>query len=126
VTPPSTSTAASFTVLDWIGAALAAITALALFAFAAVGPSYAAMFRDLGTAERLSTLTTLAISGWFPAALGVVVSAGAAAGARLEAPLGTRRALVVVACVGGAVGIGACLVGAYLPIFALAGAIKSG
>jgi hypothetical protein len=114
-----------FTILDWGGTVVAGFSAVGLLSFPVVGRSFAAVFRDFGDAERLPALTRLAISGWFPIALGLVVGTGVTLGVRQASDLGRRRAWIVGAFVVGAAGFALCLVGVYLPIFALAGAIKA-
>ena len=82
------------------------------------------MFRDLGSANHLPTLTRLVISGWLPVILGLFVVSGVVVGVRGPIPLSGRRTLIVLAFVIGGVGFAVCLVGLYLPIFAVADAIK--
>ena len=113
----------AFTALDWIGTVLAAAAAAALFFFPVVGARFADMFKDFG--GRLPALTLLAISTWFPVALGVVVIiATLSGGALVSLPIGTRRALVVAAFALGVLAVVLCWVGVYLPIFELSGNIK--
>ena len=50
---------------------------------------------------------------------------GVVGGMRRAVPLPRRRAFVVGAFVLGGVGFGLCLVGIYLPIFAIAAALKA-
>jgi hypothetical protein len=83
------------------------------------------MFRDFGSAERLPALTKLAISVWFPVVLGLIVLTGVLVGVRRALPLARRRAFIVAAFLLGGGGFALCLLGAYLPIFALAEAVKA-
>jgi hypothetical protein len=108
--------------LDWIAAIAAALEAAALFVFPLVGRSFAVVFRDLG--GELPLLTRLAISPWFPLSLAALVGAGIAVGARTKTNAPLRRGMLVGAWVTGGLALGACLVGLYWPIFAIAGAIK--
>lgn len=123
--PVDTQKPEPFTILDWVGAVVAGFSALGLLAFPVAGRSFATMFKDLGSPERLPALTRLAISGWFPVVLGLVVGAGVTFGVRRASALGRRRAWIVGAFVVGGVGFALCLVGVYLPIFAVAGAVKA-
>ena len=121
--PPLEGSRAVFTALDWIGAALAGAVALALGLFPIVGRAFGGMFEDLGARAALPLLTRLATSGWFPPALAIPAVAALALAVR-PGPLGPRRGLVVGAFLLGAAGLATCLVGVYLPVFALAGAVK--
>jgi MFS family permease len=117
--------APGFTVGDWIGTVIAGFAATGLLLFPVVGRSFASMFRDFGDANELPALTRLAISGWFPAALGITAVVGLGAGTRRSARLSRRRAFIVAAFIVGCVGIGLCLVGVYLPIFSIAGKVTA-
>ena len=114
-----------FTVLDWLGTVVAGFSAVGLLLFPVAGRSFGSMFRDLGSGSHLPTLTTLAISGWFPMLLGLLVGTGVVVGVRPTVPLARRRILIVGAFVLGGIGFGLCLVGVYLPIFAIAGAVRA-
>ena len=117
--------ASVFTALDWVGAAAAGFVGLALLAFPIAGRNFAAMYRSFGSRESLPRLTLLAVSWWFPLALGVVVVAivALASGRRLSLP--ARRACVLAAFVAGCAGVALCMIGAYLPIYELAGAVNA-
>jgi hypothetical protein len=118
--------AGSFTVLDWIGALFAGKAVIGLLAFWFVaGRSFESTFRDLGSAEQLPMLTRIVISSWFPTTVGLIAAVGLALGIRPGAALRRRRAWIVGAFVLGGAGLGLCVVGAYLPVFELAGKIKS-
>jgi hypothetical protein len=117
--------AQQFTVLDWIGTVVAGSTGLGLLLFPFASRTFASMFRDFGPAANLPALTRLVISGWFPMLLGLVVIAGVVAGVRRAGSLSKRRAVLVGAFVLGGVSFGVCLVGLYLPIFAIANAVKA-
>ena len=119
-------TTQSFTALDWIGASVAGFPALGLLLFPLAGRAFASMFRDMGSPDRLPTLTRLAVSGWFPPLLGLLVVTAGANCLRDALPLPTRRAFIIGAFLLGAVGLGLCLLGAYLPIFSIANAVKAG
>lgn len=113
-----------FTVLDWIGVVLAAFSAVGLLLFPVAGRTFAGMYKDFGSSGDLPGLTRLATSAWFPPLLALFVGASIAMGLRRR-PLGVRRAWVVSAFVLGGVSFGLCLVGAYLPVFAIAGAVRA-
>jgi hypothetical protein len=117
--------AQGFTVLDWLGTVVAGFSAFGLLLFPLAGRTFASMFRDVGSANHLPALTRLVISGWLPVILGLLVVSGVVAGVRAATPLSRRRAFIVGAFVLGGVGFGVCLVGLYLPIFAIADAVKS-
>jgi hypothetical protein len=106
------------------GIVLSTLGAIGLFLFPLASGPFAAMFKDMGDAE-LPLLTRVALSAWFPIGLGVVVVAGAVAGARGGGPLSRRRALILVSAIFAIGGMIACVIGMYLPIFALAGKIKA-
>ena len=115
-------TEARFATFDWIAAIAAALEASALFVFPLVGRSFAAIFRDFG--GELPSLTKLAISLWFPLLLAALVGAAIAIGAHTKTSAPVRRGMLVGAWVTGGLALGACVVGLYWPIFAIAGAIK--
>ncbi len=89
-----------------------------------MGNAFAGIFRDLGGEEHLPTLTTLAVSLWFPPLLGLVVALATARGVRGALPLTQRRLWVLGAMVFAGVSIGACVIGVYMPMFMLSGNIK--
>src|SRR5262245_55399988 len=115
--PPPT-----FTTLDWIGTVVAGFGALGLALFPIAGRTFGSMFRDLGSASQLPALTSLAISWWFPLILALVVATGLVFGVRRTSSIQRRRAWIVAAVILGAAGFALCLVGAYLPILAIADA----
>ncbi len=115
----------SFTTLDWVGTIVAAFAGVGLLLFPLAGRSYAAMYRDFGSHEQLPALTKLATSGWFPTVLATVVVSCMVLGVfRPGTPLSVRRAWIVGAFLVGCAGFALCLVGTYLPVFALAGAVR--
>jgi hypothetical protein len=113
----------TFGVLDGLGAALAALGALALATFPTAGGNFAAMFEDFGSLSELPLLTRLATTTWFPLLLAATVAGMLGVGFGRRAP--ARRYWLLGAVVLGAAGFALCLVGVYLPIFAIAGAIKA-
>jgi hypothetical protein len=115
-----------FTALDWIGTAVTLLAALGLLYFPIAGRTFAGMFADFGGARPLPTLTALAISWWFPLALGLATGGGVALGLRRASTLGRRRAWIVGAFLFAGLGLTLCLIGAYLPVFELADKIKAG
>jgi hypothetical protein len=112
-----------FTSLDWIGVVVAAFSALVLAMFPLAGEAFAVMLKDFGSADDLPVLTRLATSTWFPMALAFPVIAALLTGVRGRGPIARRRAWIVAAFVLGCAGFAVCLVGVYLPVFALAGAV---
>ncbi len=122
---PSRALEEEFTVLDWIGAIVAGSFSLALLLFPIAGQTFSSMFRDFGSSDQLPLLTQAAVSSWFPIALAAVALATLARGIRATIPLRRRRKWVVCAFLLGGFGFGLCLVGAYLPIFSLAGAVRA-
>jgi hypothetical protein len=116
----------AFTTLDWIGAILAVGLSLALLIFPfAWGRSVALTFEDLNAAQ-LPSLTTLVLSQWFAPLLGTSAAVGTVVGgASKTVPIGRRRACVVAGFLVALIGFTVCLVGAYLPMFEIAGAIKA-
>jgi hypothetical protein len=119
------STGLRLTTLDRMGAVFAGFAALALLSFPIIGRSFARMFQDFGSRERLPTLTLLAMSTWFPVSLGLIVTAMVLTGASGRLSLQVRRACIVMGFVIGGMGFALCVVGVYLPVFELAGAIKA-
>ena len=110
--------------LDVAGIVTAGLGAVGLFLFPLASGPFAAVFKDLGNAD-LPALTRIALSTWFPLSLGAIVSCGAVLGLRGGGSLARRRALILGSSVLAAGGVIACVVGMYLPIFSLAGAIKA-
>lgn len=113
----------AFTVLDWLGTVVAGFSALALAMFPITGRSFAGMFNDLGSRAELPLLTRLATTTWFPLLLVIPVVTTLALGLRGRHALSTRRLWIVSAFLLGGVSFAVCLVGVYLPIFSIAGAI---
>jgi hypothetical protein len=112
------------TSLDGIAVFLTGLVAAGLFAFPfAVGRHFGAMFADFGSAP-LPPLTGLAVSVWFPCALGAMVAGGPVLACIPAVPLAYRRRVLVAAFVLGCVSVGVCVVGVYLPLFELADKIK--
>ena len=121
-TPPARE---PFTVLDWVGTVAAGFSFVSLLTFPIAGRAFASMFESVGTPASMPLLTQLATSIWFPLLLALPVGACLGLGLRLHRPLPTRRALVVSAFVLGCLFFGLCLIGTYLPIFAIASAVKA-
>jgi hypothetical protein len=113
----------SFSALDWTGALLAGFGVLGLLGFPLVGRTYAGMFEDFGAHAALPRLTRLATSVWFPCVLSLPAIASLMLGFRRR-PIAQRRLCVVGATVLGWGALALCVVGLYLPIFALAGAVR--
>jgi hypothetical protein len=121
---PSLPASGDLTVLDWIGVFLTILVGLDLLAFPVIGARYQALYADFGS-HGLPLLTRLAVSLWFPPMVGALVAAAIAVGLTRRFALRARRSLVAVAFVLGAICLALCWVGVYLPIFQLAGQIRS-
>ncbi len=113
-----------FTTLDWIGVVIAAINALGLVLFPIAGRAFAGMYEDFGPSGQLSVLTRLATSVWFPPALALAVVAAIVVALRSARPLAVRRAWIVGAFGLGLVSVGVCVVGTYLPLWTVGGAVR--
>jgi hypothetical protein len=110
--------------LDIAGIVTSALGAIGLFLFPLASAPFAGMFKDFGNVE-LPLLTRVALTTWFPISLGCLAAACAFLGVRMRSSLPRRRALILVAVLSAAGGMIACVIGMYLPIFALAGSIKA-
>jgi hypothetical protein len=117
--------APGFTALDWFGTVAAGFGALALLTFPIAGRSFATMLRDFGSPEHLPALTKLAVSWWFPMALALPVAAALVFALRQDLALRKRRACIVAAFILGGIALAVCVIGVYLPVFSLAGAMKA-
>jgi type II secretory pathway component PulF len=116
---------ARLTTLDVIAVLLTGLVSATLVAFPhVVAPRYREMFADFGAAP-LPALTRLVLSTWFPTALGAATATGPILGCIPAIPLTFRRIALVAAFVLGLASFAVCLVGLYLPIFALADSIKA-
>lgn len=113
-----------FTALDWIAVVLAVLGAGSMLWLAAIGPTFAAMYRDFGSATELPMLTRFTTSLWGPALLALPVLGVLGAGLRAHA-ISARRLGVVLAFVLALGGIALCYVGDYLPIWQVADAIRA-
>lgn len=114
-----------FTALDWIGVVAAGFSCVSLLAFPIAGRAFAQMFEDVGSRASMPLLTQLATSFWFPLVLAVPVGTCLGFGLQRRRPLQGRRAWVAGAFVLGCLFFGLCLVGTYLPVFAIADAVKA-
>ncbi len=114
-----------FTILDWLGTVAAGFSVVGLLLFPIAGWSFAGMFEDMGSRASLPLLTRLATSAWFPLALAVPVVVSLAFGLRASTRLSRRLAWVVGAVILVGAAFGLCLIGTYLPVFAIAGAVKA-
>jgi type II secretory pathway component PulF len=105
-----------------------AVVAIEIAAMAAIWsvwiPALDRMYRDLGSAA-LPQLTKTILHGWWSgASIAAMVAALMVALVGVKRPA-ARGTLLAITTVGGGLVIAATLVGAYLPIFQLAGAIRS-
>lgn len=121
--PVTDARANAFTVLDWIGTALAASALVGLAALPLGG--FRAMFRDLGSPETLPLLTRVALLPGFTLVAALPSAALLALGLWRSQPLVRRRVGVALSFVLACVAIGVTLLAMYLPVFAMAGAIKA-
>lgn len=116
------SRAGELTALDIVSAIVAGLAAFALAVFPFVAASFARIFRDLG--GELPLFTRFVLIPWQP--LLALASAGAIVyGLRGRRPLRQRRVALAAAFALAFFTFTACVIGLYLPIFALAGSIKS-
>lgn len=122
--PPPSPRSVQFTALEWVGTTIASLGAVALLAFPLAAMSFARMFEDLGSRERMPGLTKLATSIWFPLVLAGAVIVMLAVGLRSRVER-RRHALLIGALVLGVASLTLCVVGLYLPIFAIAGKISA-
>lgn len=111
---------------DWVAVVLTGLCVLFCFQWAFfMGPAFAKMFADFGSTP--PALTELSLTVWFPLMLGLnPASVAFYAVSQRGAGLQRRRFFLVVSFVMGLAAAGLLLVGAYLPIFTLAGSVKSG
>ena len=108
---------------DWIGVILVGLCVLFCFQFPLVmGPAYARMFTDFGSA--LPPLTELGLTTWFPLMLGLNPASIAFYAVAGPHPMGRRRLLIVVAFGMGLVAVGVLIAAMYQPIFSIAGQIE--
>jgi hypothetical protein len=113
-----------FTALDWIAVALTLMVAMGIVVLVVgIAPAFAGMYADFGAADALPALTRFVLSP-AAAALGLVPSALAGAGLRAR-PIAVRRGFVVVGFLVGLAMLGLCLVGLYMPIFAVTDAVRA-
>ena len=121
----SSTPRSELTALDGIAAVITSVAIAGLLTIPLwLAPHFAAMYQALG--GEIPLLTRAVLSPWFGpgCALLPLASLGYALAAR-KATLHSRRRLIVLGFVLAA-GAGAlCLVGLYLPLFSLAGAIES-
>jgi hypothetical protein len=103
-----------------MGIVIASFAAIGLMLFPVAGTTFSAMFEDGGAGKDLPFLTKLATSAWFPLLLVLPVVACLVMGLRRKNSLAVRRAWIVGAFALGCVSFALCLVGLYLPVFAIA------
>lgn len=121
---PQTPAREPLTALDWIAVVVALGGPLVLLALAPIGSTFAATYADFGSDVALPALTRFTTSIVGPAVLALppVVALGLGLRART---IGARRAGVVLAFVLAAVGVVVCVIGDYLPLWQVAGAIRA-
>lgn len=104
---------------------LAAATIVALLLLSQqVAPAQAEMFLSFGAVE-LPWVTRLVLDGWFPAGIAILATFLLMMSLALRRlSLSRKRGLIVAAFVVAFLGAVATLIGLYLPIFAVAGAIQ--
>jgi hypothetical protein len=108
-----------------MGIVIASFAAIGLMLFPVAGATFSGMFKDVGAGKDLPLLTKLATSAWFPLLLVLPIVACLALGLRRKSPLVVRRAWIVGAFALGCVSFALCLVGMYLPVFAIANAVRA-
>jgi type II secretory pathway component PulF len=123
IAPAERAAPPSFTGLDWVALAAAAWAVAGLLAFP-VG-HFETMFRDFGALDTLPLPTRFVLWPWSRGVLALPAFAAVALGFRARRGPSRRRTWFVVAVALGLVGAALCLVSMYLPIFALADAIKA-
>jgi hypothetical protein len=114
-----------FTVLDWIGVAVVAVAAATLASFPlTIAPTWRGMLDEVGGG--VPTFTALVLGLWWAPTLGLVAAGcvATAIGLREQVTLSRRRLFVVVGFVVALVGVGITIVGVYLPVLAMADAVK--
>ena len=109
-------------VLDHVGSALAALMCLALAGWSIPASTFGAMQRDLG--GELPWLTGVTTNPMVALALGVA-SGVAWFVARRIPNLQRRRIVIAAVFVTASVLLAVCIVGAYLPVFRIAGAVRA-
>jgi len=122
--PPTDVHGGSFTALDWLGALWTGFAVLGLLAFSMAAGSFRAMYADFGDVD-LPALTVFVTQPWAPPVLAVGPLVLLILGFRTRLGLGWRRFSIATAFLLSSMLIAACLWGAYLPIFNLAGAISA-
>lgn len=123
-TDPSTTKLAAFTVMDWVGVVGAGLAVLGLLAFPMVAASFSAMYADFGGSS-LPALTNFVTLPFTPLLLASVPLGLLIFGLRPGVSLGHRRVQVVAAFVLSWIFVAVSVVGLYLPIFEIAGAITA-
>ena len=110
--------------LDWIAASLALLLDVALVLFALVhAPSFRGMFADFG--GELPLLTRLVLTPWPALVICAAATALVLTGVALtRSAMGLRRGLIVLGFLVALIGLGVCVVGVYLPIVEVAGAVR--
>lgn len=107
---------------DWIGVVLVGLCAVFCFQFPfIVGPPFAKMFRDFGSA--LPPLTELGLTTWFPLMLGLNPASVAFYAVAGQHSLKRRRALIVGAFVLGMIAVSVLVAAMYQPAFQIAGTL---
>lgn len=110
------------TAVDMVAVVVAGLAALALAVFPFIAASFARIFRDLG--GDLPVFTRMVLVPWQPVL--ALVSAGLIVfGLRAPRALRARRVAIAAAFAVAFFSFAACVVGLYLPIFAMAGSIKA-
>jgi uncharacterized BrkB/YihY/UPF0761 family membrane protein len=110
------------TSLDMVSVVVAGLAAIALAIFPFIAASFARVFKDLG--GEIPLFTRMVLVPWQPVL--ALASAGAIAfGLRARRPLRQRRVALAGAFALAFFSFAGCVIGLYLPIFALAGSIKA-
>jgi hypothetical protein len=107
--------------LDMVSVVVARPATIALAVFPFVAASFARLFQDMG--GPIPLFTRIVLVPWQPL-VALASAALVAFGVRAPRPLRQRRVALACAFAVSFFTFTACVVGLYLPIFALAGSIK--
>ena len=112
-----------FTILDWIGIFYVVIHIIALFVIPKITPFFKEMYISFG--EALPALTSVVITPWFSIILGIIcVSIFSLQWHKsIKISINRRRAVIVLSFFISGAALSLCVVGFYLPIFDMAGAV---
>ena len=112
-----------FTILDWIGFFYILVHISGLFYFSKVAINFNEMYESFG--KNLTTLTTIVLKPWFSTMLGIICLGIFSLQLinYIKISLKRRRAVVVISFIISSVFLAVCTIGAYQPIFRMAGGL---